>query len=247
MRSPRSEVMPALTIQAPAERGFDPRKVSLQPQEAGTLGVCECGSCHFDLPISASPPMNFRAQILAGFDRWRIENLSDSEPLIVANADDQARSRTAMPRESLPCTADMAIIRPFGGPLEVCVTVFFTPSSEAGATRACCPGIRAMPDLELDTTARYFAVLTALCEPELQDEFAGQLPTSSSIASQLALSPRAVDSHIDYLVEKLDIPIPVNRSTGWKRRALIKYVRGNNQVARAVRTEIRSQRLALTA
>jgi hypothetical protein len=191
--------------------------------------------------------MNFRAQILAGFDRWLIENLSDNEPLIVANADDQARSRTALPGESLPCTADMAIIRPFGGPQEVCVTVFFTPSTEAATSRACCPGIRAVPDLELDTTARYFAVLTALCEPELQDEFADQLPTSSNIASRLALSPRAVDSHIDYLVEKLDIPVPVNRSTGWKRRALIKYVRGDNQVARAVRTEIRSQRLALTA
>jgi hypothetical protein len=247
MRSPRSEVMPALTIQAPAKRGSDPPKVSLQPQEVGTFGVCECGSCYLDLPISASPPMNFRAQILAGFDRWLIENLSDSEPLTVADADDQARSRTALPGESLPCTADMAIVRPFGGPPEVCVTVFFTPSAEAGAARTCCPGISALPDLELDTTARYFAVLTALCEPELQDEFADRLPTSSSIASRLALSPRAVDSHIDYLVEKLDLPVPVNRSTGWKRRALIRYVRGNKPLARAVRTEIRSQRLAMTA
>jgi hypothetical protein len=239
--------MPALTIQAPAERGSDPRKVSLQPKEVGTFGVCECGSCNLDLPISASPPINFRAQILAGYERWLIENLSDSEPLTVANADNQARSRTALPGESLPCTGDMAIVRPFGGPLDVCVTVFFTPSTEAASNSACCPGIRAVPDLDLDTTARYFAVLTALCESELQDDFADQLPTSSSIASRLALSPRAVDSHIDYLVEKLDIPVPVDRSTGWKRRALIKYVRGNKQVAQAVRTEIRSQRLAMTA
>lgn len=75
-------------------------------------------------------------------------------------------------------------------------------------------------------------MLGALCEPTLLHGAAGRVPSSAEIAARLGLTPRAVDSHIDYLVEKLDILAPVTLSTGWKRRALIDYVRGHEGVAR---------------
>ena len=124
---------------------------------------------------------------------------------------------------------------PFNRVEGVSVTVFFSPSP-AQAVGPGCPAISPRPEPVLDPNALHVSVLSALCESALLEEPTGHMPTSSDIAARLDLSPRAVDSHIDYLIEKLDIPAPTYRGVGWKRSALIAYVRAHESLARALRT-----------
>jgi len=227
--------MSTLTIQGPGQPGRDPEKVSLAASEAGTFGICECGNCHLDLLLTAVRPVNFRGQVIAGADRWHVENLSDSEPLVVRDVDRRVAAAVALPTESLPFTHDMAVITPFSQVSGAMVTVFFNPSGERAVVGSSCPGISAPPELMLDPNARYFAVLSVLCEHVVRGGPVGLVPTSARIAARLALSPRAVDSHIDYLIGKFDIPAPVTRSNGWKRQALIRYVQAHEGIVHVLR------------
>ncbi len=175
-------------------------------------------------------------EIVVGPDRWRITNLSDSESMMVAHVDNCADPTVVWPGEWLPFNHDMAIVTPHDQAESASVTVFFSPgsiTSRAGAGG--CPAIGRHSDPSLDPGSRYFAVLAALCEPVLFDAPGARVPTSSDIAARLNLTARAVDSHIDYLVDKFGIPVPVTRSTGWKRRALIAHVRARESIARALR------------
>ncbi|MBC3842427.1 hypothetical protein GXW82_26210 [Streptacidiphilus sp. 4-A2] len=129
----------------------------------------------------------------------------------------------------------MAIVKPLDKAGALSVTVFFTPGPPAGRAGAGgCPAIGRRRDPELDPDARYFAVLAELCAPVLLDGPDVPPPTSAEIAARLRLSPRAVDAHIDYLVEKFAIPDPEIRSAGWKRRALIAHVRAKDSITRAL-------------
>lgn len=173
-------------------------------------------------------------EIVVGPDRWRVVNLSDADSMIVSHVDDSTDPAVVWPGEWLPFTHDMAIVRPYGRADAASVTVFFTPGPGRSGGGGC-PAIRQSNDPSLDPGARYFAVLAALCAPALADGSTARVPTSSDIAARLDLSPRAVDSHIDYLVDKFGIPVPVTRSTGWKRRALIAHVRARESIARILR------------
>lgn len=155
--------------------------------------------------------------------------------MVVTHVDNRADPVVVWPGEWMPFTHDMAIVTPYGNAHAASVTVFFTPGSARRAGGGGCPAIRSPSDPSLDPGARYFAVLAALCEPVLADGPGAPVPTSSDIAARLDLSARAVDSHIDYLVDKFDIPVPVTRSTGWKRRALIAHVRARESIARVLR------------
>jgi hypothetical protein len=48
-------------------------------------------------------------------------------------------------------------------------------------------------------------VLRALCEPRLRGPATAPLPTSEEIASELGLTARAVDAHIEYVTGKLGL------------------------------------------
>lgn len=226
--------MSILTIQGPAERGRDPRQISVRTGGSATFGICGCGGCALDLRLPAQPPVDFRGEIVVGPDRWRIANRSNGEPVIVTQVDGRADPTAVRPGEWLPFCDDMATVTPSAATAGPLLTVFFTADAGAAEVGAGCPAITPRPGPELDPGARYFAVLAALCEPVLLDGRAGRVPTSSDIGARLALSPRAVDSHIDYLVGKFAIVPPHTRSTGWKRRALIKYVRRHDGVAQAL-------------
>jgi hypothetical protein len=79
----------------------------------------------------------------------------------------------------------------------------------------------------LDETSRYFMVLVCLCEPRLRDCRAVIVPTAGQISQRLsafgdnlALTRSAVNYHIDYLAEKLDVPKAAGKTRTWKREAL---------------------------
>lgn len=84
------------------------------------------------------------------------------------------------------------------------------------------------PVVNLDHGTAYYAVLQALCESRLRYGPESPLPTSSQIASALCssgyrLTSRAVDAHIDYLLDKLDVrpATDLKAGRGWKREILV--------------------------
>ncbi|MBV9821195.1 MAG: hypothetical protein JO144_03045, partial [Actinobacteria bacterium] len=114
----------------------------------------------------------------------------------------------------------------------ICLEVSFQPATGRRAVTSSCPAIPLAPP-KLDVRSRYFEVLTALCSDALVHCPGGaRVPTSSHIAGRLGISPRAVDAHVDYLIDKFGIPAPAHRDTGWKRRALMSYVQNHSDVAR---------------
>jgi len=231
--------MSFLTIQGPTKPGRDTPKVSLRTDEIATFGLCKCGVCPFELRLSDGAPVPFAGQICVGSRRWYLRNQSGDRPLVVADVDRRAHPITVLSGELVPFTLDMATVSPFNRAEGVSVTVFYSPSAVAQATDPGCPAISPPPDPVLDPNALHVSVLAALCEPALLDEQTEYVRTSSDIAAQLALSPRAVDSHVDYLIEKFNIPAPSHRAAGWKRSALIAYVRGHESVARALQDRAR--------
>ncbi|MGH3877971.1 MAG: hypothetical protein ACRDSK_13155 [Actinophytocola sp.] len=227
--------MSSLTLQEPAERGRDPRKVTLHSDDVATFGVCRCGRCPFELCLSGATTVPFAGQILAGTHQWYLRNQSADQPLVVADVDARTNPTTVLPGELQSFDLDMATAGPLHGADGVSVMVFFSPGT-AKKVGAVCPAITPSAHPDLDPNARYSMVLTALCESVLLDKPTKPAPTSSDIAARLALSPRAVDSHIDYLIEKLGIAAPMHRPVGWKRDALIAFVGGHEPIARTLRT-----------
>lgn len=218
--------MSVLTIQAPAERGRSPRRVDLRAGEVATFGSCGCGVCELDLRVPAAPAP-FRGEVLAAADRWRVANAGDGEPFRVTDLD-TGRTVLVWPGEQVPFRCDMATVSPGPGGTDgpAGMVVFFSPDTAPRPARGRpCPAIRPRRGPRLDPDARYFAVLEVLCEPVLDGAGARGVPTSGDIAGRLGISPRAVDAHVDYLVDKLAIPTPPIRGTGWKRRALVAHVR----------------------
>lgn len=177
-------------------------------------------------------------EIAVGLDRWHISNLSDATSMSVTDVDEVGAPTVVWPGETVPLDHDMAIVEPLGGGSgALSVTVFFSLAPAGRRTTAgACPAITRRTDPQLDPDARYFAVLAALCGPVLFGGPDEPLPTSAQIAARLGLSPRAVDAHIDYLVEKFGIPTPVARGAGWKRRALLAHVRTREGIVGALRT-----------
>jgi hypothetical protein len=212
-----------LTIQAPTQRRRDPRRVDLPIGGSATFGSCNCGACDLDLPVPAHPPVLFRGEVLAGPDRWRLTNLGDMVPLRVTEVD-SGRRTVLWPGEEAPFDHDMASVATTTDDAAG-ITVFFTAEPAPASRRRSCPAIRTGRPAEgprLDPAARYFAVLEVLCASVLAGTPA--TPTSADIADRLGLTSRAVDAHVDYLVDKLAIAAPPVRDTGWKRRALVRHV-----------------------
>jgi hypothetical protein len=198
--------------------------------EIVTFGVCKCGQCDLDLCLSSRRPVHFRGRISVGWSSWWIENLS-GQPLIVSQTYGGDSLGVAQPGESLPISRATATVAPYDSTSGICLEVCFQPAAGQRAVTSTCPAIPlAAP--KLDVRARYFAVLTALCSDALVHYPGASVPTSSHIAGRLGISPRAVDAHVDYLIEKFGIPAPAQRDTGWKRRALMAYVQNHRDVAR---------------
>ncbi|MEO6500824.1 MAG: hypothetical protein ABIQ09_02815 [Jatrophihabitantaceae bacterium] len=198
--------------------------------EIVTFGVCKCGQCDLDLCLFSRRPVHFRGRISVGRSSWWIENLS-GQPLVVSQTYGGGSLGVAQPGESLPISRATATVAPYDSTSGISLEVCFQPATGQRAVTSTCPAIPlAAP--KLDVRARYFAVLTALCCDALAHYPGASVPTSSLIAGRLGISPRAVDAHVDYLIEKFDIPAPAQRDTGWKRRALMAYVQNHRDVAR---------------
>lgn len=196
------------------------------------FGACRCGDCPYELRLPGTTP-SVAGHVTADRDHWRLTNHGQVDLLVF----DLERSHDMI---TVP-TGRLAVVVPFelariigeGRPL---LTVFGPEPGPPAPAPTDCP---ALPDHRpptlLNPDATYFAVLVTLCEPRLRPVHGLRsaapppLPTSAEIAHRLrqrgfAVSARAVDSHIDYLIDKLRLRDPGTTGAArrtWRKETLV--------------------------
>lgn len=215
-----------VSVQAPASAAGPGTVRHLAPGERLTFGRCRCDGCGFDLVVDgpgADPHLAGAVTALA--DHWQLHNLSPSAVLLARDLEDPGQCVRLMPgRVAVAMPFELAAVTSLG-PWPAGITVFGPePTSPPVAVRACQDR---GPAVRLNVRASYFSVLRALCAPRLVGPAAERLPTSAELSARLAsqglaLSPRAVDRHIDYLVERFGLQADDWSAfgRGWKREAL---------------------------
>lgn len=194
--------------------------------ERSTFGCCSCRP--WDIAVAADGFGHVVGAVTACSDHWRVDNLSRSTALLIEDLEDPqqfirvpgARRGVVIPFE----LAQIAVAGPGRPPL---LTVFGPEPAVIPDPGSGCPAEvdEGQARHLLDPETRYFAVLRALCESQLAGP-GHPVPTSEAIARRLAecgvrLSPRAVDHHIDYLVQRLHLsPVAGSVQRSWKKEVL---------------------------
>jgi hypothetical protein len=100
------------------------------------------------------------------------------------------------------------------------------PKESASPARTACPATASAPRLRLDSA--YYAVLEELCRAWRSAGEGSRLPTSAQVADRLnrrglRLTRRAVDHHVEHLVDRLGLRerIPEKAQRG-RREALVR-------------------------
>ena len=202
----------------------------LAPETQLDFGSCRCDGCRYDLVLPGTPAAVVGC-ISAGTDHWRLVNYG-REDLVVTDLE--------RPHDMITIRAGRLAVIPFElsrvstaeHPL---LTVFGPEPTSPPPPPTGCPALAEHRSQHLlDPTTTYFAVLVALCEPRLRPASSARsttpppLPTSAEIAHRLrqrglSLSARAVDSHIDYLLDKLRLRPPTGAGAArrnWRKETL---------------------------
>jgi len=198
--------------------------------QSTTFSTCLCGGCPYDLLIPTCRKPHAAGRIIAYHDHWRIDNLSRTAMLVVEDMENPCHLIT-VPASRLATTVsfELARVTNYGTPL---VNIFGPEPAHAADCIAPCPAhTSASGTWEIDRRAAYFAVLLALCEPRLRGDQYSLLPTSADIAISLKrrgidLSSAAVDTQIEYLVQRLSIrpsERAARRGPTWRKLALAQF------------------------
>src|SRR5690349_12272203 len=98
-------------VQGPSTIGQTPDRVTVDVGDSATAGICNCGTCEFDLRIAdeAMPPVAGRISAHTGF--WTFSNLSADTQVTVTNMDDWYQYIVVEPRRMhLPVPFEVAQI-----------------------------------------------------------------------------------------------------------------------------------------
>lgn len=199
---------PVVSVQAEGGPGRARRVRHLQPGQAVRFVACACRACESDLVIPVPRRIPAAGRVTAHPDHWRLDNPGPA-PLTVSNLE-LSQDLITVPGGRAGVVVPFELAGVDAGQHRL-VTVFGPePAGQPVGIRLCpgCPGLGA--ERSLDPEATYFAVLVALCEPRLRRAVDAPLPTSAEIAQRLeqqgvVITPRAVDWHIEYLVDKLGV------------------------------------------
>jgi hypothetical protein len=161
-----------------------------------------------DLVLAHEAISRLAGQITATDDYWTLTNFSRDTTYVVENPEGAgeylkvAPLRHAMPipfefsRVVLPAGTDFVTFQVFA-PMHAFLDG--QPPDKLG-------GALTTTSFPLDTSAKYFLVLVALCEPRLRDESHVTIPTVDTVVERLrplpscrTLNASAVNFHIDYL------------------------------------------------
>lgn len=229
--------MPSVVVEDVARtRGGEPGSIgthALEPGQSLTFGR-GTGGVVVDIDVPLPEVSRLAGTIRAESDYWLLTNASPAVTYVVENLEGAGEHIKVPPcrleapvpfelsRLLLPTgrdTYDLHVYAPQHG--------YADPEAVVGAA-----GEMTIRPFALDTTAKYFQVLVALCEPRLRDPSSVVIPSSQQVASRLARAGRgqrvsrsAVDYHINYLAEtKLRIKSPGDGSgerTDAKRESLV--------------------------
>jgi hypothetical protein len=174
-------------------------------------------------------------QITATDEYWTLTNFSRDATYVVENPEGSGELVKAPPlRLGMPIPFEIArVVLPAGTGFvyfQVYAPMHSFLDPRAPAERG---GELTVASFPMDTSAKYFLVLLALCEPRLRDESYLAIPTAEAVVERLrplpacrTLTVAAVNFHIDYLARtKLRVkqPGPDGRSErlDTKREALV--------------------------
>lgn len=221
-------VEPVALIEQLGDEASTNRVVRLTPGDSATIGSCRCGDCSLDLVLDAHIG-HVMMTVNVHDDHWKVYNIGFA-PLILENDAQLCEYLTVQPDgRGRPVPYDTTRIRDAhtNDPIAIVTATFHETSPELPKP---CPNTgEALLMNHLARDTKHFAVLTALCRPRLTYGPGAPLPSSSEIATLIRsngppVTPRAVDSQIDYLLEKLDVLRSGDTSPGggrgWKRELL---------------------------
>ncbi|MEV7000189.1 FHA domain-containing protein [Streptomyces sp. NPDC093982] len=148
-------------------------------------------------------------EITAHRNFWLLSNLSEDQTYVVENPEGAGEHIKVVPgRVDAPVPFEFSrVVLPAAGDL-LAFDVWAPRHAFRSVTRTGLSGSLTTPAFALDRTKRYFAVLTALCEPRLRGEPHAPLPAVEQLVERLqSVWPTATRSavywNIDYLAVKL--------------------------------------------
>jgi hypothetical protein len=197
----------SVIVQCPVPDGRDQEIVRLAPGEDATFG--RGGPGHpVRLRIDHPGVGRLAGRITAAEDHWLLSNLCADRTYLVENPEGAGEHVKVAPRRlGAPIPFELARVVLPADPAPLAFVVFAPPHRFADH-RALPPpdGEDTRALFSLDETAKYFLVLTALCEPRLRDGSSAALPTDPQILDRLRRLPScrrltrsAVNFHLDYL------------------------------------------------
>lgn len=203
-----------------------PRRLDAAPGTSLVLGSCDCRVCAPDLVLPAWPGVWFRCVIDAREDHWRLDNpCRDIEVTVVDLENPDLRISAAPGRGRLVVPFEFAEVTFRVGPHAAGepVTVIGPEVQRTDPVPACPSSVAALRDVDLRPGSTGLAVLEELCSAT---RGTGLLPSSAALARRLsarglALTPRAVDAHVDYLFRRLFPDAGAPSVRGYKRWALV--------------------------
>lgn len=203
--------------------------IRLNPGESASIGSCRCGSCNFELDLAFLE--HVVAIVAVHADHWRLHN-QGSAALIVENDAQLCEYMTLEPDGHRPIPYDITRLRDAHTNDQIAIITGAFTAVPQEISEECARDVPAVPD-RLARDTKHFAVLAALCGPRLVRGPGAPLPSSTEIAALIhrdgrEVTPRAVDSQIDYLLEKLDMlhnsqsqgQSQPGGGRGWKRELL---------------------------
>ncbi|MFI9174015.1 FHA domain-containing protein [Streptomyces lincolnensis] len=210
-----------------------------------------CGSAEGQLRIAAGERLTFgralagegltiahegvprvAGEIAAHHNFWLLSNLSEHQTYVVENPEGAGEHIKIGPgRLDAPVPFEFSrVVLPAAGDL-LAFDVWAPRHTFRSVARQGLSGALTAPAFTLDRTKRYFAVLTALCEPRLRGEPHAPLPAVEQLVERLRpawpkVTRSAVYWNIDYLAVKLrlrpgpDTAEPGQRANG-KKESLV--------------------------
>ncbi|WP_228182723.1 FHA domain-containing protein [Streptomyces anulatus] len=163
-------------------------------------------------------------EITAHLAFWLLSNLSEDQTYVVENPEGAGEHIKVAPgRVEAPVPFEFSrVVLPAAGDL-LAFDVWAPRHSFRSVARSGLAGDLTAPAFALDRTKRYFAVLTALCEPRLRGEPHAPLPAVEQLVERLrpvwpTVTRSAVYWNIDYLAVKLRLRTDAD-GCGTARRA----------------------------
>ncbi|WP_149828263.1 FHA domain-containing protein [Streptomyces tailanensis] len=206
-------------IVVPPECGRPREQIRIASGERISFGRAETGN---DLTIVHEGVSRVAGEITALHAFWILSNHSTDQTYVVENPEGAGEHIKVAPgRQDAPVPFEFSrVVLPAAGDLLSFDVWAPRHSYRSRDDHAGLGGGATAPAFSLDRTKRYFAVLTALCEPRLRGEPHAPLPTVDQVVERLrptwpAATRSAVYWNIDYLAVKLRLkPSPDSGEPG---------------------------------